>query len=382
MIDTIVFNIPGHMFRVIRPELFYPNAENVLDTRKFWGRPLVKAVQNPSKKDIAEGNYKPRLTLLNRLVEGGRQLLLKVELSLPKLIFGNNFDELENADFDVVLERLVLKLREMGVAISIEDLPNVSVSVVHYSKNIILDDYASVSMIIKELAKVDLTQRLDLARTNFRNEGHSLCYHANSFELIFYDKIKDLEQAEVSEKRAVENDNRGQLSIFDFLKKQRPLEVLRMEVRLGKRQKIKQIFSKIGFKGEINFRNVFDSQISQKVLQLFWADFDKGLKFFTVEADNPADLLVSLQKVAPNLKPAKQLMIIGAIVSIQQLGFRGLRERLGMVKTKSYMWYRLKKDLEIVDEFRVGDKYRAILKIPAALRSFASLRLDNMVKFK
>ena len=62
--------------------------------------------------------------------------------------------------------------------------------------------------------RIDLTKRLDLSRTDYRNEGHAIRYHANSFEVIFYDKLKDLAQARKSEKRGLEQDYGVQEEIF------------------------------------------------------------------------------------------------------------------------------------------------------------------------
>ena len=43
-------------------------------------------------------------------------------------------------------------------------------------------------MILKELSKIDLNKMLDLNQTDFRNEGHSLKFRANSFEVSFMKK--------------------------------------------------------------------------------------------------------------------------------------------------------------------------------------------------
>src|SRR5262245_29680440 len=75
-----------------------------------------------------------------------------------------------------------------------------------------------------------LSQRLDLAKTDFRNGGHAVRYHANSLDIIFYDKIKDLERARISEKRAIERDNIGQIDLFKGARSlPKQLEVLRPE---------------------------------------------------------------------------------------------------------------------------------------------------------
>lgn len=65
---------------------------------------------------------------------------------------------------------------------------------------------------------------LDVNQTDYRNEGHSYKWHCNSYEIVFYDKIKDLEKARLSDKRVVEKDNAIQLNLFPELNEKRSLK--------------------------------------------------------------------------------------------------------------------------------------------------------------
>ena len=76
-------------------------------------------------------------------------------------------------------------------------------------------------MVMHELSKIDpahqagpLTHRLPERRT--------IRYHANSYKVTFYDKVKDLEKARYSEKRAMERDSSVQLDILEKLKLGKP----------------------------------------------------------------------------------------------------------------------------------------------------------------
>ena len=86
---------------------------------------------------------------------------------------------------------------------------------------------------------------MDVNQTDYRNEGHSYKWHCNSYEVVFYDKIKDLEKAKQSEKRAIEKDSALQLNLFPRFARRKKFEILRMEVRLNKRQKIKQLLQSL-----------------------------------------------------------------------------------------------------------------------------------------
>ncbi len=60
-------------------------------------------------------------------------------------------------------------------------------------------------MLISELSKLNLNSRLDLTKTDYRNDGHAIVYHGNSFEIKIYDKIKDLEQKKYGEKEILKD---------------------------------------------------------------------------------------------------------------------------------------------------------------------------------
>jgi len=69
-------------------------------------------------------------------------------------------------------------------------------------------------------------------------------FRTNSFEIAGYDKMKDMEKAKISEKRALEDDNVIQMHLFDKIettRKNKPLEVFRWEIRLNLRKKISQV---------------------------------------------------------------------------------------------------------------------------------------------
>jgi len=378
MIDTVVLSIPKNMFTVLRPELFQPNCEPLLNYQNYRGRGLVKAIQNPSKQDVVEKNYKPRLTLENRPSKFGRSVTLRVEFSAPKLLWGNNFDELNGSDFLNVSLTLISKLGSMGVVVTLGQLWNVPVSAIHYSKNIILDDFTSVSMILDEIYKTDISYRLDSNTKDYRNEGHCIKFHANSHEIVFYDKLKDLEQASISEKRSIEKHNDCQMDIFQVLDKiKKPFEVLRMEIRLGNRQKIRHLLKSLAVDKELTFANLFNISLAKKVLKYYWEKIDDGIAFFQINAKSPIDLIEAIKKRHPNIKYGQLLKILGLITLIQEVGVRRTRGVLGFTKNGSCGWYRLKKDLKEINDLKTMDKYHSISKISHALNEFTPLRLSD-----
>jgi len=80
----------------------------------------------------------PRLTMFKRPSRSGPVYQLAIEFSAPKLLFGNNFDELEDADFEALLNILQERLLELtGHRFFRRQLAMAEVGSWHPSKNIV-----------------------------------------------------------------------------------------------------------------------------------------------------------------------------------------------------------------------------------------------------
>ncbi len=312
------------------------------------GRGYIPAKQNPTKTELKNGYYKPRLTLTNRFNHTGRrESTLKIELSLPKLLFGNNFDELKQEDFDAVTQLLKSRLKDMGVMVFTSVLENAPVSAIHYSKNISLTDGITPHYVIGKIKEANIKLSLDVNQTDYRNEGYSYKWHSNSYEVAFYDKIKDFESSITSEKRALERDNIIQLNLFDKLKERKRFEVLRMEVRLNKRQKIGQLFRTLGITSELTYKNIFNAKVSQKVLLNYLDEIEsKRLKLFDYKPANSKSLLADLIIRNPHLGLKRIIQLYGLKQIFDTVNPRELRTMFANKSQRS--WYRLIAEAKMV----------------------------------
>ena len=360
MIDTIVLTLKTGMYTIFEPDNFSPSTRGLTDPTagyyRLGGRSNFTCKQNPTPNELKRGIYKPRLTVTKRINrESNFEIPLKIEFSIPKLLYGNNFDELTDEDFPAIIQKLKAVLKEMGVYLFEKNLVNAPVSSVHYSKNIALTDYTTPYTYLTQLTKLNINKRLDTNRTDFRNEGHSFKYRANSFEIVFYDKIKDLEQAKISEKRAEEKGNALQLKLFDMLTQRKPFEVLRVEIRLNKRQKISQILKKIGKEVEPAFTNIFSQDTAKKVLLHYLSEIEDAYPPLLVyQYDSPKKFFEGLLIANPKLKPTQALELTAFRALLEEIGvreYRKMTERHG-----NYYWYSLNqkmKKLNYTDEISV-----------------------------
>ena len=391
MLDTIVLLLTQDMFEIENPNKFIPSAHWIFSENRRQS-PGMYSRQNPTKKDLRNGIYKPRLMLAPRVSLTGRyEIILKIELSLPKLLFGNSFEELQYKDRLPVIMKLVDVLKQMGVITTADIIAYVPVSAIHYSKNIPLTDGSTPYHFINKIKKANIKLSLDVNQTDYRNEGHSYKWHCNSYEIVFYDKIKDLEKAKTSSKRALEKDNEIQLN---FLKqkpslrqgfggrhafypasrcresqrrRRKKLEILRMEVRLNKRQKIRQLFNKLGIKTELTFKKLFKPAISKKILLHYLDELEsKRPLLLDYKTSNYKALLADLIFNNPDLGPKRVLQMYGLKHALDCMNPRELREMFSTYSARS--WYRL-----------MGDVNK--IKLPAIQRPFGIIR-RCLVKFK
>ena len=328
------------MFTIITPRRFRPSADWIMVENISGG---FRSIQNPTKKELFSGIYKPRLTLSIRPnVRGTCEPLLRIELSLPKLLFGNNFAELQLKDFPLLAQRLVDVLLEMGVETSVLLLAQAPVAAVHYSKNIALIDGSTPYHYIQKIKEANISLSLDSNQTDYRNDGYSFKWHANTYEVAFYDKIKDLEKSKVSEKRTLEKDNALQLLLLGVLHKRKKLEILRMEVRLNTRKKIKQLFQKLSIKADLTFKKLFKPAISKKILLYYLNEIASKRPLLLDYKASDVALLADLMFNNPTLSPKQILQFYGLKHALTVAGTRGLRTMLAQHHKRS--WYRLMAD--------------------------------------
>ena len=264
MIDTIILTVPWQDYQILDHNQFNPPTHRVHEA----GNMQTKHMNNALPSERKEGVYKPRLTIRRRYDAGSVSIPLKIEFSVPKLLFGNNVDELAESDFETAIRRLQQVLLTMSIRTTADALRRAGVSALHVAKNVPLSSGYTASYVIKELSKVNLTRKLDLSQTDFRNEGKSLQYYAASHFFVLYDKISDLNQ---SKGRAIDKEQLPQqFSLFEELREER-LELLRMEVRLSNRIKLKSVLAAVDYGDQPTFASVFKRDLSscKKYLYIF-----------------------------------------------------------------------------------------------------------------
>lgn len=295
-----------------------------------------KFVRNPSPRDASLGIYFPRLTGYKRK---GQADEIKIEFSVPKLIYKNNLDELTGNEFKTVIELLHDRLNRIGIMVSYKQLEEAEVRTIHYSKNILLTKGYTAQFVLNELRKVNVNKRFDGTKTVFKNDGQSVQMYSQAHSLVFYDKIADLKQPE---KRKIDRDNTPlQLNLFSQVKKKS--EVLRMEIRLCQKRKINSLFKLLGFPENPTFKDAYSLEKSLKVITHYWETMieERGHGLFNIDL-TPKEILQAITKTKRKLKAKEAIFRIGLIQAMKDGdGMRELRAILTKIGMDARTWYRL-----------------------------------------
>lgn len=219
---------------------------------------------------------------------------------------------------------------------------------------------------------IAIDKRMNAQQSNAKkakktNDGHSYRWRCNSYEVIFYDKIRDLEYAKKSAKRSLEHDSALQQHIFKKLEKRNKLEFLRMEVRLNKRTKIKQLFKELNITADLTLKKLFKPAIAKKVL-LYYVNELESKRFALLEYKPRSDkaLLADLVINSSKASVSKILQLFGLKKALETVTLRELRNMFSKYNKRS--WYRLIADVHNV-------------KLPAIHNAFETIR-DYIIKFK
>jgi hypothetical protein len=365
MIDTVKLLITVNNPLIFDGSRFAPITLEQLVNSTNYG----KTALNPSATYAKMGKYMPRLTMFKRPSRFGAVYQLAVEFSAPKLVFGNNFDELTDADFEAVLDALQNRLHELlGYRFFRQVLAQAEVGAWHPSKNIVFLDYTSCQTVLNAIGKLDVSRMYDLQKTDFR-DGHVVHIHCNSLDIAMYDKMADLRKSKVSDKRAFEKDNVVQLNLLEQLEEYRPLEVFRYEVRLNGKAAIKRAFPEIE---QRTFENLFRQELCQANLLKHWHKLTSSVDMLSLDVRKPYELLQNYLIDNPDATPQAAMAAVTGLLISGQEGVVGLRNLLDASYGRQ-AWSRIKKLLKAPS----ANRFTHFQHIDEALERFTPTKLSQ-----
>ncbi|HJQ08720.1 MAG TPA: phage/plasmid replication protein [Candidatus Saccharimonadales bacterium] len=325
-----------------------------------------------------EGIYLPKLRYVERPRTQSRSKTyeLYIELSLTKLYFGNNFSELTDNMFSAVVNVLSEALLDIyDVSVSPTEIEQATVSRIDYSKNIVFTDRTPVSTIINTLATAEVPKTYDMQNTNHKNGGQTYHIHTNSIDIVLYDKVADLRQAKVSEKRSYEEDNYTQLNLINEFDKHPNVTIPRWEIRLIGRRRIRQELNTIGVNENLQLNHLFSSDISRKVLLLHWQKIIDRIPYSEAKADTASQILVAYKQSNPDMKFSKASALTLMQLLRNEQSERAVRNVIeGLFSRAQY--YQLKKKTR--NPVKVT-KSKDLLHITETLTQMIPVSIDDII---
>jgi len=369
MIDTIVLTMKNNDFTIVDWSCFEFHTE-----APRYG--YSKATCNPDSKKFG---YSPRLTFENRFGDKS----LRIEFSVPKLLFGNNFDEVEDSDFEEVVKKLHQYLTSKNVGTIPDIIRKAQVSTTHYSKNIVLTDYTTSRMVLSELKKVNLPKWFEANEKFHANGGNTLYLStkSGSFAIVSYDKIKELEQEKITSKGRVEKDGAIQLSLLDNFKNMQPFEVFRIEIRFCNRKKLNTILVKLKLETELKFENLFCNKISKTILQNYWQTIEDSTSYLTIETGSNSRLIERIVKANPEIKAKKALAVCATMMIIKEVGTIKFRQMMSPIMADRY-WYDFQPEVREAIKDLLGKNYLAMAQVGEQLEEFKPVKLKDYPNFE
>ena len=338
MLDTVKIQLEESDFEIFQSHYFKPDIDRLKNSLGF-----SKAVNNPSLSDHKAGIYLPRLTYIKR----GRAVFLTVEFSAPKLIYKENVNEVDETQFEEIIEVLQSKIRHMGVNVTSDVLKRAKALTLHPSKNIKLQGGYTSSYVISELAKVNTDKRLDLTKYRFtRGRGSSLQFYTKQHSFVIYDKVADLV---ASKSKAIDNDlTGGQKTIFNEIKEKKEcFEIIRFEVRICARSKLKKTLEKVGYVGDLDFQSLFKKDICKRVLYYYWTKYFMMANLFLFDIEeSPQKLLANIKAVCPDMRLRSLAYLLGIkLLCTDKGGIMGLR---GIISENE--WQGVRKGINVLND--------------------------------
>lgn len=327
MLDTVTLSL--NIRDVKNPIVFdskracewIPSIEHIVEGRcsPLHGRGCLSHYRPSLPSEERSGLYFPKVKLLEYAkLGGGIQQELRITFSASKLVFGNNFNELENRQLKWVCSHLAFRLKRMGIKIAPKVLEKATVVEIHYSKNFILTAHpiGETFALLRRIRKPSVFN-LDYKDYSY-SSGQSFSLYQKEFAICFYDK-----------KRESQKHRRFNHPLYaDAWETPKNTEVLRMEVRCQTATIIKR---KLGVLGLVmlmlgfaipdppTLESLFKTEIAREVLLHEFRTLRSCLPPITLTG-SLADILHTVSIYNPKLTPAATLNAAVMIKLQNELG--------------------------------------------------------------
>ncbi len=260
-----------------------------------------------------------------------KKYALMMEFSLPNLLFGNNYYEVEESDLEDLITRIQRALLvQSGITFSRDEIKNAQVIRIDYGKNIVSKTPGFQIDVMDALASQYISKRQDVIKTEYANDGHGFRIHTKKREILFYDKNKDLQKEGISKSRSFLDDLTIKRKELSKQLEDNGLCVGRLEIRLNGVKAIRKGLDEIG-EGDrpLTLKSLFNLDLSKKILNHEWQKYTAGMSVSELDEGIEADFANSLKYGNKPLRALEQIGLQTILKEVDVTKFRAIIEAHG-----------------------------------------------------
>lgn len=388
--DTVIIKIYGpSKFKITNRTLFLPELtkreyRDLSQTERTSVRPYLRLFRLHPKQ---QKDYLPRVEVYETLTKDHKSVryVLKVEFSVPKLLYWNSLQEVSEKDQQKVFSALKSALESVGILMSTETISKASVTAIHACKNIPLPHTIKMREVINELAKIDISKAFDVSDKQCKKGSRVLNIYSGTIDWSIYDKISD--SLRPKNKRSDKGHISHERTVIERYGLQHQ-EVFRYEYRIKKTQTVKrEVNSLLGreYLTQVVFEDLFTSGLLKSLVINSWNALIKRpenqLSLF-----GKIDPLVLLLHILSEAKKRGEtahsmnnaLTAYGLTVAIRDHGAKETRGAILDIWNTDHP-ERLTKKIRLASELTSGLPYsNSIAFIDTALNKFELITLTSL----
>ena len=239
---------------------------------------------------------------------------LRITVSIPKLIFGNNLLEVRRKDFDTVCRTLQAQLKIMGISVTLKQIKNSQVREVHYGKNIVCYGIP-LFLFWKQISTSKIPARIgeDVYKVVYKS-GKQMTYTGRAKEFTIYDKYAEL------------NAHHQPIGVERFWERPDIKPLLRFELRYKTADAVRELF---GGNCLPIFQEVYKvGKVKQCILTYLNAIEESACQYTSVPFCSDSHLLYWLAQQCPKAKPQTLLADCTLARLINENGYQDTKSLL------------------------------------------------------
>lgn len=327
MIDTLCFDIKEGLYIIKAPDMFSPSAQ-ILKQKPvlLYGKHICPKNKLSENKDL----YYPQVILYEETYTSVRRVNLQVECSVPKFLKGDNLFSIREDQKQLFALKMAGVLSEMGVDVKPDIILSASIKKLHVAHNMLMR--VPVCMVLDELSIASsLKYDPDTQKDTFKNGGEEYHIHHKAYELAFYDKAKDVERLQRSDKMAINGTINPNYIIYQQCLKEQYHNILRIEYRLNDRKYVKKTVNSVLVRHTnttVTVEDCFNNDLTKQILLNQWQKVEEACFKLPAYCRDSAKFLAEIKRLNPSRQDKKIWESAYILLMIAEKGTRKVRNIL------------------------------------------------------